>query len=74
MYVGMIIRRVGLVSFDTISSLDIALNKHTDDYTIYQDIMNQPHDPDAGQAIDLGLRRTRTDCFHQDNGSTYYIL
>ena len=59
--------RMGLVSFDEISTLDIKLDAHTSAASLKAAILSQPHSGN-GRDISLGLFRMRYECFKLLNG------
>ena len=65
--------KVGLVSYNDASTLDIKLNDHNVTSSLQTDILGQPHDMGTGRAIDSALLRLRSDCFNPGTGK-YIIL
>ena len=59
--------RVGLVSFDEVSSLDIPLDKHSSTIPLQQDIRSQPYGG-TGRDISNAILRIRLECFTEPNG------
>ena len=59
--------RVGLVSFDEVSSLDIPLNKHSNTTLLQQDIRSQPYGG-SGRDLSNAIQRIQLDCFRGHNG------
>ena len=59
--------RVGLVSFDEISTMDIRLDKHDNVFDLQTDILSQVHSG-QGRDISVGIYRLRVDLFQKDNG------
>ena len=59
--------RIGLVSFDEISTMDIKLNEHEKLDTLQADILDEPHQG-QGRDISVGLYRLRLDLFQNANG------
>jgi hypothetical protein len=60
--------RIGLVSFDAISTLDIQLDDHTTTVPLQDDILDEPHGG-GGRDISLALFRIRAECFTPETGT-----
>jgi hypothetical protein len=59
--------RIGLASFDSVSTLDIKLNDHDDLEDLQEDVLAQPHSG-TGRDISLGIFRLRADLHQPLNG------